>query len=67
MSTKDHIQSTIELFRKLATQRHEGYVAGESEAMDYYYRGKDGAFELAAEHLERIMGYKSNTFELPED
>ena len=67
MTTKDHIQSTIELFRKLATQRHEGYVAGESEAMDYYYRGKDGAFELAAEHLERIMEYKSNTFELQED
>jgi len=59
MTTKDHIQSTIELFRKLATQRHEGYVEGESEAMDYYYRGKDGAFELAAEHLERIMEYKS--------
>lgn len=59
MNTKEHIESTIELFRKLGTQRHEGYVAGESQAMDYYYRGKDGAFKLAAEHLERIMEYQA--------
>ena len=59
MTTKEHIQSTIELFRKLAKARHEGYVEGESEAMDYYYRGKDGAFELAAEHLARILEYQS--------
>ena len=59
MTTKEHIQSTIELFRKLATQSHESYVEGESEAMDYYYRGKDGAFELAAEHLARILEYQS--------
>lgn len=59
MDTKRHIQSTIELFRKLSTQRHGGYVEGESEAMDYYYRGKDEAFKLAAEHLERIMEYKA--------
>ena len=61
MTNKQHIESTIDLFQKLAKARHEGYVEGESEAMDFYYKGKDGAFENAAEHLRQIMEYSSWT------